>query len=152
MQRITITIDEDLLGTIDAVMKRRGYASRSEAVRDMVREAAAREITLADETNCVASLGYVYDHETRALAQRLTRTAHDHHDLGVASLHVHLDHESCLEIAVLRGTVGQVRSLADGLTAQRGVRHANLHVVPVEVSETQHVHGERATTHQHVHA
>jgi CopG family nickel-responsive transcriptional regulator len=130
MQRITITIDDDLLATIDSVMQRRGYASRSEAVRDMVREAAAREPALPDKTHCVAALSYVYDHETRALAQRLTRTAHDHHDLAVASLHVHLDHESCMEIAVLKGSVGAVQSLADELTAQRGVRHAKLHLVP----------------------
>ena len=152
MQRITITIDEDLLGTIDAVMQRRGYASRSEAVRDMVREAASREKALTDETPCVAVLGYVYDHETRALAQRLTRTFHDHHDLSVAGMHVHLDHETCLEVSVLRGSASAVRGLADSLTAQRGVRHANLHVVPAEVSDSQHGHGERVTTHPHVHA
>ena len=151
MQRITITIDDDLLGTIDSVMARRGYASRSEAVRDMVRDAAAREPALPDKTPCVAALGYVYDHETRGMAQRLTRTAHDNHDLGVASLHVHLDHDSCMEISVLKGTVAAVRSLADELTAQRGVRHANLHVVPVQISERRHGHGERLTTHDHIH-
>jgi len=152
MQRITITIDDDLLKTLDLTMQRRGYASRSEAVRDMVREAGAREPDLPENSSCVATLGYVYDHETRALAQRLTRTAHDHHDLAVASLHVHLDHESCMEISVLKGTVAAVRSLADMLTAQRGVRHAKLHLVPVQVSESRHGHGERLTTHKHVHA
>ena len=151
MQRITITIDEDLLETIDIVMQRRGYASRSEAVRDLIREAASREIALTDQTPCVAVLGYVYDHETRALAQRLTRTFHDHHDLSVAGMHVHLDHESCLEVAVLRGPMAAVRGVADVLTAQRGVRHANLHVVPAEVSHSRHGHGERVTTHPHVH-
>jgi CopG family transcriptional regulator, nickel-responsive regulator len=152
MQRFTITIDDDLLGTVDAVMESRGYASRSEAVRDMIREAASREVALKDQTPCVAVLGYVYDHETRALAQRLTRTFHDHHDLSVAGMHVHLDHESCLEISVLRGPVSAVRGLADALTAQRGVRHANLHVVPVQVSESRHSHGERAIDHPHIHA
>jgi len=152
MQRITITIDEDLLGTIDSIMQRRGYSSRSETVRDMVRDAATREPDLPSSSPCVAALGYVYDHETRALAQRLTRTAHDHHDLAVASLHVHLDHESCMEISVLKGTVGAVRALADVLTVQRGVRHAKLHLVPVQVSESGHGHGERVTIHKHVHA
>jgi CopG family nickel-responsive transcriptional regulator len=152
MQRITITIDDELLGTVDGVMARRGYASRSEAVRDMVREAAAREIALADQTPCVALLGYVYDHETRALAQRLTRTFHDHHDLSVAGMHVHLDHDTCLEVSVLRGSVSEVRCLADVLTAQRGVRHANLHVVPVEASAAKHSHGDREVAHPHIHA
>ncbi len=152
MQRITITIDEDLLETVDAVMQRRGYASRLEAVRDMIRDAAAQEAALSDQTPCVAVVDYVYDHETRALAQRLTRTFHDHHDLSVAGMHVHLDHESCLEVSVLRGSISAVRGLADVLTAQRGVRHANLHVVPAEVSTSRHGHGERVTRHQHVHA
>jgi len=152
MQRITITIDEDLLETIDSMMGRRGYSNRSEAVRDMVRDAAARDIALPDKTQCVAALGYVYDHETRALAQRLTRAAHDHHDLGIASLHVHLDHESCMEISILRGTAAEVRGLADALTAQRGVRHPNLHVVPVRESDGRHRHGERVSTHKHIHA
>lgn len=152
MQRITITIDEDLLGTIDSIMQRRGYSSRSEALRDMVRNEAAREPGLPDNAPCVAALGYVYDHETRALAQRLTRAAHDHHDLSVASLHVHLDHESCMEISILKGTVAAVRGLADELTAQRGVRHANLHLVPARMSDSRHGHGERVTTHRHVHA
>jgi CopG family nickel-responsive transcriptional regulator len=152
MQRITITIDDELLDAIDTLVQRRGYASRSEAVRDMVRDAAARDSALSDKTQCVAALTYVYDHETRALAQRLTRTAHHHHDLAVASLHVHLDHDSCMEISILRGSVAAVRGLTDELTAQRGVRHTNLHLVPAEASDTRHGHGERLTTHTHVRA
>lgn len=147
MQRITITIEEELLQTVDAVMRRRGYVSRSEALRDMIRETAAREVASADTTLCVAVLGYVYDHGTRALAQRLTQVFHDHHDLSIAGMHVHLDHESCLEVAVLKGAVSAVRALADALTAQRGVRHANLHIVPVEQLDGRHSHGGREIAH-----
>jgi CopG family nickel-responsive transcriptional regulator len=152
MQRFTITIDDDLLGVVDAVMASKGYTSRSEAVRDMIRDAAARDIAMADHTPCVAVLGYVYDHETRALAQRLTQTFHDHHDLSVAGMHVHLDHDTCLEVSVLRGPVAAVRGLADTLTAQRGVRHANLHIVPAATEDGHHSHGGRDTTHPHLHA
>lgn len=152
MQRFTITIDDDLLGMVDGVMERRGYTSRSEAVRDLIREAAARDVSLADETPCVAVLGYVFDHGTRALAQRLARAAHDNHDLSVASMHVHLNHESCLEVSVLRGDAAAVRGLADAMTAQRGVRHANLQVIPVGVTEARHSHGGRKSVHQHLSA
>ena len=152
MQRITITIEDDLLATVDAVMQRRQYASRSEAVRDLIRAAAAREVASIDATPCVAVLGYVYDHATRALAQRLTHVFHDHHDLSVAGMHVHLDHATCLEVSVLKGTVGAVHRLADALTAQRGVRHANLHVVPAQVANARHDHGAGAVVHQHIHA
>ncbi|HTW27958.1 MAG TPA: nickel-responsive transcriptional regulator NikR [Acetobacteraceae bacterium] len=151
MERITITIEEDLLETIDAVMRRRGYASRSEAIRDLVRAAAARELTAAGETPCVAVLGYVYDHATRDLAQRLIRVGHEHHDLSIAGMHVHLDHASCLEVSVLKGSVAAVRSLADALTAQRGVRHAHLHVVPAQPVSDRHDHGAGAVTHTHIH-
>lgn len=152
MERITITIDDGLLATLDAVVRRRGYSSRSDAVRDMIRDAATRDASSMDTAPCIAVLGYVYDHKTRALAQRLTRTLHDHHDLTIAGLHVHLDHESCLDVSVLKGSVSAVRGLADVLTAQRGVRHANLHVVPVRVSNARHDHGSGAAKHPHVHA
>lgn len=153
MQRITITIDDTLLETLDAVVRRRGYASRSEAVRDMVRDNATHAATASGDTApCVAVLGYVYDHETRSLAQRLNHTLHDHHDLTVADMHVHLDHETCLEVSVLKGRTSAVRELADVLTAQRGVRHANLHMVPVRISHARHDHGSGATRHLHLRA
>jgi CopG family nickel-responsive transcriptional regulator len=150
MQRITITIDDDLLEAIDRLARRRGYASRSQAFRDLARDMMDRETTAAREAPCVAALTYVYDHATRDLAQRLTHAQHDRHDLAVANLHVHLDHEACLEVAVLRGPSGQVRSFADTVTTQRGVRHAHLHLVPVTVSEERHRHGGTATPHTHL--
>jgi len=152
MQRFTITIDDDLLEAVDSLMEARGYASRSAAIRDMIRVAATQQAALAEQTPCVAVLGYVYDHETRALAQRLTHTLHDHHDLSVAGLHVHLDHDTCLEVSVLRGLAGDVRGLADSLTSQRGVRHANLHIVPATVTQDLHEHGGRGTSHPHIRA
>lgn len=131
MERITITIDKDLLTVVDALVARRGYTSRSEAVRDMIRDAASHEKALSGAVPCVAVLDYVYDHETRALAQRLTRELHEHHDLSVASMHIHLDHDRCLETTVLRGPGAALQKLSDTLTTQRGVRHANLHVIPL---------------------
>jgi CopG family transcriptional regulator, nickel-responsive regulator len=151
MQRITITIEDELLDEVDAMMQRRGHASRSEALRELIRDSLSHAATAQDETPCVAVLSYVYDHETRALAQRLNRVFHDHHDLSVAALHVHLDHEACLETSVLRGTVGAVHKLADDLTAQRGVRHANLHIVPARIDTTRHDHGSGPLPHQHIH-
>ena len=105
MERVTITIDEALLATIDRLVERKGYASRSEAVRDLVREAVDRAAREDAAAPCVATLSYVYDHAVRDLARRLTQSHHDHHDLAVASMHVHLDHAACLEVAVLRGPI-----------------------------------------------
>ncbi|MEN5083027.1 nickel-responsive transcriptional regulator NikR [Bosea sp. TWI1241] len=130
MERITISIDADLLAFVDEACAARGYGSRSEAIRDMLREAANAETAAAEQAPCVATLSYVYDHETRDLARRLADRQHDHHDLSVATLHVHLDRHECLEVSVLRGPSGAVRRFADGVVSQRGVRHGHLHLLP----------------------
>jgi len=150
MQRITITIDDDLLETVDALTAARGYPTRSEAIRDLVRRGALDATTADDAAPCVGVLGYVYDHEVRALPQRLTSTFHAHHDLTISSMHVHLSHGTCLEVAVMNGRPADLRSLADRVTSQRGVRHANLHLVPNTSVETfsHHAVGKK----DHVHA
>jgi CopG family nickel-responsive transcriptional regulator len=156
MQRVTLSVDDDLLATLDRHMKKHRYASRSEALRDILREVAARE-ALAEKPGaeeggfCIATLAYVYDHETRDLGRRLTQAQHRHHDLQVATLHVHLDHESCLEVSVLRGPVKDVRAMADDTVSQRGVRHGQLHLVPAELDHRRHGHGGRGD-HDHIHA
>lgn len=142
MQRITITIDDDLLNSIDELCRRHHYTSRSEAIRDLVRRAETREqISRQTGSQCVATLSYVYEHHTRDLAKRLTNSQHDHHDLSVATLHVHLDQEDCLEVAVLRGRIDDVQALADSIISQRGVRHGHLEILPAPHAATHHGHG-----------
>lgn len=150
MERVTISIDAELLKVIDALVAQKGYGSRSEAVRDLVRDAVKREA--ASGGPCIATLAYVYDHAIRGLAQRLAQAQHDHHDLVVASQQVQLDHHSRLEICVLRGPSDAVRRFADAVTSQRGVRHHALHLVPAQVEETRHNHGAGANRHLHIHA
>ena len=150
MQRVTITIEDELLAAVDLLMQQRGYESRSEAVRDIIRERINRERLEAPAARCVAVLSYVFDHQTRDLPGRLTRAHHDRHDLSIASLHVHLDHDSCLEVSVMRGAHDAVRGFADTLASQRGVRHANLHVIPAQISTASHPHGAASGTHEHV--
>lgn len=104
MQRVTITVDDELAAELARYMTARGYANRSEAIRDLARarlQQAATEVARA--RSCLAALVYVYDHETRELPKRLTRDYHERHDLAQATLHVHLDHESCMEVTVLKG-------------------------------------------------
>ena len=151
MQRITIAIDDDLLDAVDALMRQRLYSSRSEAFRDILRERLGRDASAEPATPCVATLSYVYDHETRELAQRLIAAQHDRHDLTVASMHVHLDHGACLEVAVLRGTSADIKVFADSVTTQRGVRHGSLHLVPVTVTPP-HRHGDDDSPHTHLRA
>jgi nickel-responsive transcriptional regulator NikR len=106
MERITITIDDALLATVDALVEKRGYPSRSEAIRELLREAAKQDHAAEGSAPCVASLTYVYDHSVRDLPQRI-------------------------------------------VTAQRGVRHANLHLIPAKPSGHSHAHAPGEPGHDH---
>ena len=149
MERITITIDDELLATVDALVEKRGYPSRSEAIRELLREAAKTDHAAEGRAPCVATLTYVYDHSVRDLSQRIVSAQHDHHDLSIATTHVHFDHDSCLEVSILRGRANAIQSLADSLTAQRGVRHANLHMIPAKVTGHHHSHEPGGEGHNH---
>lgn len=131
MQRITITLDDDLMEELDRVIALRGYQNRSEAIRDLARSGlkqAAQEA--GSNRDCVGVLSYVYDHASRDLARRLTSTFHDHNELTVSSLHVHLDSENCLEVGILKGPMTKVQHFAEHVIAERSVRHGSLHMVP----------------------
>lgn len=141
MERFTISLDEKLASEFDRLIRERGYLNRSEAVRDMLRgKLETLRVQEKQAPYCVASLSYVYNHHERDLAERLTGLQHDHHDLVVAATHVHLDHENCLETVMLRGRTEVVGRFADALIAERGVRHGQVNLVPVE-AEAGHGHG-----------
>jgi CopG family nickel-responsive transcriptional regulator len=148
MQRVTITIDDELDAELDRFMKARGYANRSEAIRDLARSGLQQAATEVGGTRpCVAALGYLYDHEARELPKRLTRDFHDRHDLSQATLHVHLDHESCMEVTVLKGLGADVQQFADRIISERGVRHGHVVYLPADGA---HTHG-RGASHSHEH-
>jgi CopG family nickel-responsive transcriptional regulator len=148
MQRVTITLDDDLMADLDRIIAARGYQNRSEAIRDLARsglEQAAVEV--AGSRHCVATLVYVYDHHARELPKRLTQEFHAHHDLSQATLHVHLDAQSCLEVTVLKGRGTEVQAFANQVIAERGVRHGHVVYVPA-TKDMAHSHGDR---HSHPH-
>lgn len=156
MERITISLDEHLAREFDALIARRGYRNRSEAMRDLLREyleTARQEEQASAAAYCVANLSYVYDHHARDLAERLTELQHAHHDLTVATLHAHLDHDHCMESVILRGPTVSVRAFADALIAERGVRHGQINIVSVDIARSAHSHGYRprgGTLHLHL--
>jgi CopG family nickel-responsive transcriptional regulator len=154
MERITITLDDELLAQFDDYMQRKGYANRSEAIRDVVRDRLEGErLDSGAASHCIGCLTYVFNHHERELSRRLTQAQHDHHDLSLSTLHVHLDHDTCMEAMILRGPTDAVRAFSNAVVSQRGVRHGNLHLVPAEVSMDRHVHGAAVETHApHVHS
>lgn len=146
MRRITISVDEPLAQEFDNLIARHGYENRSEAFRDLLRtriEGDRKATWMA--RFCVATVSYIYDHAERALASRLTNLQHEHHDLTVSAMHVHLDHGACMETVILRGRYKEVSRYADLLVAESGVRHGNIHIVPVAM-EAPHRHD-----HKHLH-
>lgn len=149
MERFTVSLDGDLLAQFEQYMQRRGYANRSEAVRDILRERLEQERLEQDgeKGHCVACLSYIYNHHERELARRVTEAQHAHHDLVRSTLHVHLDHENCMEVTVLEGETAAVRRFANALTAETGVRHGHLSAVPVELE----AHGRRDSHGRHGH-
>jgi CopG family transcriptional regulator, nickel-responsive regulator len=156
MQRVTITIDDDLAVELDRFMNAHGYANRSEAIRDLARSGLQQSAHTRSGTRpCVAALVYVYEHEKRELARRLTSDYHARHDLAQATLHVHLDEASCLEVTVLKGRGTDVQEFADHIIAERGVRHGHVVYLPSDealahASRTAQGHG-HGHSHGHSH-
>jgi len=146
-----MSIDEGLAKEFDALIARRGYTSRSEAMRDLLRRELELSRAATDgDSFCVANLSYVYNHHQRDLTERLTEAQHAHHDLVVATTHVHLDHDNCLETVILKGRTAAVRAFAQRIEAERGVRHAQLNVVTVDTDDRHR--GFKARTHAgHMH-
>lgn len=143
MERFTISLSEELAGEFDALIAARGYETRSEAVRDLIRRELESQRRRQPRAHCVANLSYVYNHHERDLADRLIELQHEYHDLCVSTLHAHLDHDNCLESVILRGHLEEVQRFADRLIAERGVRHGLLNLVTADLGAAHtHAHGE----------
>ena len=121
--RFGVSLDERLLAKFDRLNGRKGYANRSEAIRDLIRESLVREQWELGDADAVGTLTLVYDHETRELEERLTELQHAHYRTIVSTLHVHLDAHHCLEVLILRGKAALLKSIADRLIGTRGVKH-----------------------------
>jgi CopG family nickel-responsive transcriptional regulator len=152
MQRITITIDDALAQELDSLAQSRGYQNRSEIVRDLVRAGIAHTRPQgATAAECVASVSYVYEQATRDLPRRLAHAFQDQHDLSLATMRVALDHDTCLEVAVLKGKTSEVERFAEQIVAERGVRHGRVVIIPAEIEGERHAHGDRRPhLHQHI--
>jgi CopG family nickel-responsive transcriptional regulator len=139
MERLTISLNDQLAEQFDVAMHKRGYFNRSEAVRDLIRDLLDTVRSEEhDEGHCVATLSYIYSHQESELASSLTAVQHDHHDLTLSTMHVHMDHDNCLEVAVLSGSIRNVKDFANHIIATRGVRHGKLHLLSVEIAQERY--------------
>jgi CopG family nickel-responsive transcriptional regulator len=143
MQRITVTVDDELKEQFDAFMRRRSYHNRSEAFRDLLRDRIEQDrFEASSAPTCIGCLTYVFGHAERDLPRRLVQAQHDHHDVSVSTLHCHLDHENCMEAVFVRGRTEDVNAFAASVTSQRGVRHGHLWLVPVALETGGHTHND----------
>jgi len=126
LSRIGVAIDSGLLSSFDALIARRGYTNRSEAFRDMIRDELVEAAWARPNSTVVGTVTLVYDHHVRMLNERLTDMQHEHFHHILSTLHVHLDHNNCLEVLVLRGKASAVRKIADALISTKGVKHGRL--------------------------
>jgi len=114
-------MERELLQDFDRLIEKKGYANRSEALRDLVRRELDQEVWRSGKP-AVATITLVYDHHVRELTERLTEIQHDYGDNILSALHVHLDHDHCLEVIAARGPARELEALADRLTNAKGVQ------------------------------
>ena len=124
--RFGISINDRLLERFDRLIEEKGYVNRSEAIRDLIRNALVEEAWAKEDEEAVGTVSLVYDHHTRDLADKLTEHQHSHHKEIVSSLHVHLDAHHCLEVVVLKGKAKDIKRLAEELIGTKGVKHGKL--------------------------
>jgi CopG family nickel-responsive transcriptional regulator len=125
--RTGLSLERDLLERFDAAINRKGYQNRSEAIRDLIREHLVEE-AVEDNKVIVGTLTMVYDHHQPNLSAKLIEAQHEAASKVLAATHVHLDHHHCLEVVILKGRSGEVKSLADRILSLRGVKHGQLTV------------------------
>ena len=129
LTRFGVSLDDGLLAAFDQLCRQRGYATRSEAIRDLVRNALT-EARWGEAPVCGGTLTLVYDHHRHDLSRKLMAIQHDFHDSIVATMHVHLDHHNCMECLALKGDPLAVQTLADRLIACRGVKYGVFNRAP----------------------
>lgn len=123
VERYTVSMDGRLLERFDKVIEEQGYANRSEAIRDLIRSTLVDDEWDKASGKVAATVTLVFDHHTRELFDRLTEVQHHHSKTVVASTHVHLDNDNCLEVIILRGDCEDVKHLAQNLVAMKGIKH-----------------------------
>lgn len=128
LSRFGVSMDDELLSSFDRLIARKGYANRSEAIRDLIRDYLVEEEWQAGEGEVAGTITIVYDHHTNRLSEILNELQHDYHHLIISTMHVHLDHYHCLEALVVKGRPQEARMVAERLISVKGVKHGKLSI------------------------
>ncbi len=128
IKRFGVSLDSSLLRNFDSLISRKGYANRSEAIRDLIRDSLVKEEWKHGNKETVGTITFVYSHETRELTDTLTELQHHFYASIISSMHVHLDEHNCLEVIVVKGKGENIKKIADRLIGTKGVKHGKLTV------------------------
>ena len=126
IERVGVAFEPELLRDFDIMIRKKGYASRSEAVRDLVRRSIIESAVKDDDSDVIGTLTIIYDHDAPGVTDRLLDLQHHHHADIMSTMHIHVDESSCLEVLIVRGRSRAVRTLADNILALKGVKHGEL--------------------------
>jgi CopG family nickel-responsive transcriptional regulator len=129
LERVGIAIEDSLLASFDKLIKKQGYANRSEAVRDLIRERLAAEQLKKPTGRAVAGIFLVYDHHATDISRKLLELQHNHLLQTISATHIHLDHHNCLEVIILKGRIAELKSIADHLMSLKGVKLSRLNLI-----------------------
>ncbi len=126
LTRFGISLESDLLARFDQLIENKGYANRSEAVRDLIRDALVRHEWEEGDEEKVGTITLIFDHHRHEVTEKLRQVQHEHHDQIISTMHIHLDHDNCLEILAVKGNPRSVQKLADALIGMKGVKHGKM--------------------------
>ena len=125
LARFGVSLDQRLLAEFDRHIRRRHYTNRSEAIRDLIRDNLVGD-EWSENKETVGTITFVYDHHVPDLTQKLTDIQHSYHGYILSGMHVHLDHDHCLEVLVVKGRGADIKKVADALVSVKGVKHGKL--------------------------
>jgi len=126
LSRTGVSLDSVLLERFDQLIQNKGYANRSEALRDLIRDHLVATSIVTPDAEVVGTVTLIYDHHSRLLPEKLTDIQHKYHEAIISTVHAHLDHDTCLEVVVVKGKSKLIQNLADLLISTKGVQHGRL--------------------------
>ena len=119
-------MENHLLTQFDRLIKERGYANRSEAIRDLIRDELVERQCKNSDTESIGTVTIIFNHHIRELTESLTSIQHDFEKQIISTTHVHLDHDYCLEVVIVKGKTNVIQTIANQLISQKGVKHGKL--------------------------
>ncbi len=124
--RFGISIEPDLLKKFDKIIKKEGYTNRSKKIRDLIRKNLVDNETKNPDSEAVGTLTMIYNHHTSNLANKLLNLQHEHNNEILTTTHLHIDHQNCLEVIVLKGKIGKIQKLTNNIMALKGIKNGKL--------------------------